>query len=77
MLTLPRAYTAGHVLDGPSFLLQLLSHVHQILPVVPVCILQKLVARHKGYSKYAKSSQTCIASANYNKPKQNSARSVC
>lgn len=53
-MTLPNADTAGYVLDGLSFLLQLLSHVLQILPVVPVCILQKLVARHKEYSKYPK-----------------------
>lgn len=52
MMTLPCADAAGHVLDGPSFLLQLLSHVLQILPMVPVGILQKLVARYREYSKY-------------------------
>lgn len=50
-LTLPGANTAGHILNGLSFLLQLLSHVLQVLPVVPVRILQKLVAKHRVYSK--------------------------
>lgn len=40
---------ARHLLNGLSFLLQLLCHVLQILFVVPVCILQKLVAGHKEY----------------------------
>lgn len=46
-LSLPCADIARHLLDGLSFLLQLLRHVLQVLFVVPVCIIQKLVAGHK------------------------------
>ena len=41
---LPRADAGGHLLDGFPLLLQLLGHVLQVLPVVPVCVLQELVA---------------------------------
>lgn len=45
--TLPSVDTTGNLLDGPSFLQQLLRHVLQILPVVPVRILQEVVAGRK------------------------------
>lgn len=41
---LPCADIVGHLFNGFSLLLQLLRHVLQILFVVPVCIIQKLVA---------------------------------
>lgn len=50
---LPVADTARHFRDGPSFVLQLLRHVLQILPVVPVRILQKLVTGHKEKYNYS------------------------
>lgn len=47
MKTLPRADTAGYFLDGLALFLQLLCHVLQILFVIPVGILQKLIAAHR------------------------------